>query len=160
MKHLNNGFIFQYSQQLRGECLIQRILQCVTAEQVKAFVGFKAWDNWQYIPHIQVILNCVLLVFVFVFLDPNVNSWRHIFGIIAVAYLVNIFAVHTNYQFHEIVADFLAQGPTAEAQFDECSQESTRKKIKGHIRVEFLRKSMYSCCKFWILDPVYNMQVV
>ena len=75
-------------------------------------------------------------------------------------YLVNIVAIHTNYQLHEIVADFLGQRTSAEAQFDESSQEGTRKKIKGHTREEFLRKSIYACCKFWILGTVYNIQLV
>lgn len=69
-------------------------------------------------------------------------------------YLVNIVAIHTNYQLHEIVADFLGQRTSAEAQFDESSQEGTRKKVKGHAREEFLRKSTYACCKFWILGTV------
>ena len=84
-----------------------------------------------------------------VFIDPNLDYWRNIFGIIPVAHLVNIVAVHTNYQLHDIVADFLGQRTGAEAQFDECSQEVTRKKIKGQIRAVFLMKSMNSCCRFW-----------
>ena len=76
------------------------------------------------------------------------------------AYLVNIVAIHTNYQLHEIVADFLGQRTSAEAQFDESSQEGTRKKVKGHTREEFLRKSTYACCKFWILGTVDNIQFV
>ena len=127
----------------------------VTAEYAKfpsLLIGFILQGmGWMaaciYIPLIQVIFSCVVLIFVCIFINLDVNSWWNISVSSPLAYLFNVLAVHTNYQFHKIVADFLGQRTSAEAQFDESSQEGTRKKIKGHSREEFLRKSMYACCK-------------
>ena len=138
----------------------------------------RAWKylmdyNWQYecIPHIQVIWLTVIFwcstllshLYTTILRCTFIQAWTpgETFSISSPpAYLVNIVAIHTDYQLHEIVADFLGQRTSAEAQFDESSQEGSRKKIKSHIRVEFLRKSIYACCKFWILGKVYNIQVV
>ena len=128
----------------------------VTLQLSSILIGFETLDNWQYVCTLiyklyETAFFCVRLYFRICtkLRCTFIQAWRpgETFSISSPpTYLVNIVAIHTDYQLHEIVADFLGQRTSAEAQFDESSQESPRKKIKSHVRVEFLRKSIGACC--------------
>ena len=55
-------------------------------------------------------------------------------------YLVYVFAVHTNHQLYQIVANVLCYWRCAETKLDKGSKNITRKQVKGQIRVQFLQK--------------------